>query len=72
MPKPSTPKQAKTMSAIAHGWTPKGSASGIDVNVAKHLHGEGAGEKWGAQHAESKSWASKAKYQRSKGSGKRK
>src|SRR5262252_4370304 len=31
-------KQAKTMSAIAHGWKPKGSAAGIPMSVAKEFH----------------------------------
>lgn len=31
-------KQAHTMSAIAHGWEPKGSAAGIPVSVAKDFH----------------------------------
>ena len=36
---PSTsPKQKKTMSAIAHGWKPTGSASSIPVKVAKEFH----------------------------------
>jgi len=65
---PFTKKQNKVMSAISHGWQPsKGDVAKIPVNVAKHLHGEAAGQKYGAKHSESKSWASKAKYQRSKG-----
>ena len=43
-----SPKQAKTMSAIAHGWKPKGSAKGIPVKVAKEFHQADAGKKWGA------------------------
>ena len=36
---PSTsPEQAKTMSAIAHGWKPTGSAAKIPVKVAKEFH----------------------------------
>jgi hypothetical protein len=34
----STKKQAHVMSAIAHGWEPKGSAAGIPVDVAKDFH----------------------------------
>ena len=43
-----SPKQAKTMSAIAHGWKPKGKAAGIPVKVAKDFHKADAGKKWGA------------------------
>ena len=32
-----SPEQAKTMSAIAHGWRPTGSAAGIPVKVAKEF-----------------------------------
>jgi len=32
-----TPKQARTMRAIAHGWKPTGSAKGIPVKVAKEF-----------------------------------
>ena len=36
---PSTsPEQKKTMSAIAHGWKPTGSAANIPVKVAKEFH----------------------------------
>jgi hypothetical protein len=36
---PSTSKaQERTMSAIAHGWKPKGSAKDIPVSVAKDFH----------------------------------
>jgi hypothetical protein len=46
---PSTsPKQAKVMSAIAHGWRPKGKAAGIPVKVAKEFHAADKGKKWGA------------------------
>ena len=46
-----SPKQAKTMSAIAHGWKPKGSAANIPVKVAKEFHKADAGHKYGAgQH----------------------
>jgi hypothetical protein len=34
----STKKQAHVMSAIAHGWVPKGKAAGIPVSVAKDFH----------------------------------
>lgn len=33
----SSPAQAKTMRAIAHGWKPTGSAAGIPVSVAKEF-----------------------------------
>jgi hypothetical protein len=42
-----TTKQAKTMSAIAHGWKPKGTAAGIPVKVAKEFHAADAGHKYG-------------------------
>jgi len=44
-----SPEQAKTMSAIAHGWKPKGSAKGIPVKVAKEFHAADKGKKWGAK-----------------------
>lgn len=44
----STPQQAKVMSAIAHGWKPKGKAAGIPVKVAKEFHAADKGKKWGA------------------------
>jgi hypothetical protein len=44
----SSSKQAKTMSAIAHGWKPKGSAAGIPVKVAKEFHAADKGKKYGA------------------------
>ena len=40
-------KQRKTMSAIAHGWHPKGKAAGIPVKVAKEFHNADAGKKYG-------------------------
>ena len=40
-------KQAKTMSAISHGWKPKGKAAGIPVKVAKEFHRADAGKKYG-------------------------
>ena len=43
-------KQAKTMSAIAHGWHPTGSAAKIPVSVAKEFHAADAGKKWGGKH----------------------
>jgi len=43
-------KQAKTMSAIAHGWKPKGSAAGIPVKVAKEFHAADKGKKYGKGH----------------------
>jgi len=47
---PSTsPLQAKTMSAIAHGWRPTGSAAGIPVKVAKEFHAADKGKKYGAK-----------------------
>ena len=47
-------EQAKTMSAIAHGWKPKGSAAGIPVSVAKEFHAADAGHKYGAGHDKKK------------------
>lgn len=43
-------KQAKTMSAIAHGWKPKGKAAGIPVKVAKEFHAADKGKKYGKGH----------------------
>ncbi len=43
----STNKQRKTMSAIAHGWHPKGKAAGIPVKVAKEFHRADTGKKYG-------------------------
>lgn len=43
-------KQAKVMSAIAHGWKPKGSVAKIPVKVAKDFHAADAGHKYGAKH----------------------
>jgi hypothetical protein len=43
-----SPEQAKTMSAIAHGWQPTGSAAGIPVKVAKEFHAADKGHKYGA------------------------
>ncbi len=43
-------EQAKTMSAIAHGWKPKGSAKGIPVAVAEEFHEADKGKKYGAGH----------------------
>lgn len=43
-----TPKQAKVMSAISHGWKPKGKAKDIPVKVAKEFHKADTGKKWGA------------------------
>jgi hypothetical protein len=54
---PSTSKkQAKTMSAIAHGWhPPAGSAvAKIPVSVAKEFHAADAGSPYGAKHKASK------------------
>lgn len=45
-----TPKQAKTMSAIAHGWRPTGKAAKIPVKVAKEFHAADRGKKWGKGH----------------------
>lgn len=57
-----TVKQAKTMSAIAHGWKPKGSAAGIPVKVAKEFHSADAGKRYGAgSHNGSTKGFSKAK-----------
>lgn len=49
MPSSST-KQAKVMSAIAHGWKPKGSVAKIPVKVAKDFHKADAGHKYGQKH----------------------
>lgn len=40
-------EQAKTMSAIAHGWHPTGKAADIPVSVAKEFHAADAGHKYG-------------------------
>jgi hypothetical protein len=46
-----TVKQAKTMSAIAHGWRPTGEAADIPVPVAKEFHAADKGKKYGkGQH----------------------
>lgn len=50
-----SPKQAKTMSAIAHGWRPTGKAANIPVKVAKEFHAADAGKKWGAKHGYARS-----------------
>lgn len=42
-----SPKQAKTMSAIAHGWKPTGEAADIPVGVAKEFHAADKGKKYG-------------------------
>src|SRR3974377_820277 len=47
MPSHST-KQAKVMSAIAHGWKPKGSVAKIPVKVPKQCQSADAGHKYGA------------------------
>jgi hypothetical protein len=44
-----SPKQAKTMSAIAHGWKPTGEAADIPVGVAKEFHAADKGKKYGAK-----------------------
>ena len=41
-------KQARTMSAIAHGWRPKGKAAAIPVKVAREFHAADTGRKYGA------------------------
>jgi hypothetical protein len=46
----SSVRQAKTMSAIAHGWRPKGSAKDIPVRVAKEFHAADKGKKYGKGH----------------------
>lgn len=43
-------KQAKTMSAIAHGWKPTGEAAGIPKKVAKEFHAADKGKKYGKGH----------------------
>lgn len=46
----STEKQAKVMSAIAHGWHPThGSVAKIPLGVAKEFHAADAGHKYGAK-----------------------
>ncbi len=40
-------KQAKTMSAISHGWEPTGEAAGIPKKVAKEFHAADKGKKFG-------------------------
>lgn len=42
-------KQARVMSAIAHGWRPKGAAANIPVKVAKEFHAADRGKKYGAK-----------------------
>jgi len=42
-----SPKQAKVMSAIAHGWKPTGKVADISVKVAKEFHAADAGKKYG-------------------------
>lgn len=54
-------KQAKVMSAIAHGWHPTGKAADIPVRVAKEFHAADAGKKYGAKHKASKAYAKKGK-----------
>lgn len=44
-------KQARVMSAIAHGWKPKGSVADIPVSVAKEFHEADKGHKYGAKRA---------------------
>ncbi len=48
----SSVRQAKTMSAIAHGWHPKGKAAGIPVKVAREYHAADTGKKYGHQKPE--------------------
>jgi hypothetical protein len=43
----STPKQARVMSAVAHGWKPEG--LNIPVSVAKEFHQADKGHKYGAK-----------------------
>lgn len=43
----STPKQARVMSAISHGWRPTGAAANIPVKVAEDFHRADAGKKYG-------------------------
>src|SRR5216684_4385475 len=46
-----SPKQAKVMSAISHGWHPThGSVAKIPVKVAKEFHAADAGHKYGKKH----------------------
>ncbi len=45
----STKKQAKVMSAISHGWKPKGKVADIPVKVAKDFHRADKGKKYGTK-----------------------
>ena len=47
-------KQAKVMSAIAHGWHPTGKAASIPVSVAKEFHAADAGHKYGKKKSSAK------------------
>ena len=47
-------KQAKVMSAIAHGWHPSGKAADIPVKVAKEFHAADKGKKYGKGHDKGK------------------
>ena len=40
-----TPKQARTMAAVAHGWKPTGAAAGIPEKVAKEYNRADTGTK---------------------------
>lgn len=48
-------KQRRTMSAVAHGWKPKGKASGIPVKVAKEFHAADKGKKYGQKPSKRRS-----------------
>jgi hypothetical protein len=49
-------KQAKTMSAIAHGWKPTGEAAGIPKPVAEEFHAADKGKKFGAKPKKEKGY----------------
>lgn len=58
-------KQAKTMSAIAHGWEPTGEAAGIPKKVAKEFHAADKGKKFGKGGKKGAPPASSKNYDRS-------
>ena len=43
----SSPKQARLMSAISHGWKPTGKAADIPESVAREFHAADKGHKYG-------------------------
>ena len=58
-------KQAKTMSAIAHGWKPTGEAADIPVSVAKDFHAADKSKKYGKKAPKIGGGESKPNYDRS-------